>query len=100
MKAKATEGGVMVSVYVHPSARENKIDVEDGIEIRTREPAEKNRANMAVIKMLSRALGIPQGNISIVRGENSRVKEIYIMGVSLKELECSIVTADDAKFKV
>jgi hypothetical protein len=58
----------------------------DGIEIYTRAPPEGNRANIAVIKMLSKGLGIPQSNISIVRGATSRMKEVHITGMSPEEL--------------
>jgi uncharacterized protein (TIGR00251 family) len=87
MKVKVTTKGAIVSVYVHPSAKQDRIDTTDGIEIYTREPPKGNRANVAVIMMLSRTLGIPRREISIVRGATSKVKEIYIRGISPDKLE-------------
>jgi hypothetical protein len=87
VKVKTTAGGVIVTVYVRPSAKQDRIDTTDGIEIHTREPPEGNRANIAVIKMLSRVLGIPRSNISIVRGAMSRVKEVHIAGMGIEGLE-------------
>ena len=83
---KITKDGVIVSVYVRPSAKQDKINTKDGIEIYTREPPIGNKANVAVIKMLSSALGISRREISIVRGATSRVKEIYIRGISPDKL--------------
>ena len=95
VKVKVTRDGVIVQVYVHPSAKRDRIDTTDGIEIHTREPPEGNRANIAVIKMLSRTLRIPKNQISIIRGSTSRVKEIYITGVIPEELENLIHNGDN-----
>jgi uncharacterized protein (TIGR00251 family) len=81
MTVKVTGDGIITTVYVHPSARQDRVGTTDGIEIHTREPPEGNRANIAVIKMLSKRLKIPKNQISIVRGGTSRVKEIRIAGI-------------------
>lgn len=95
MKVKVTKDGVIVSVYIHPSAKQDRIDATDGIEIHTREPPKGNKANVSVIKMLSRVLGIPRGEISIVRGAVSRTKEIYIHGISPDKLECLMQSSNN-----
>jgi uncharacterized protein (TIGR00251 family) len=87
VRVKVTTDGVIISVYVRPSAKQDKIDTKDGIEICTREPPKGNRANIAVIKMLSKVLGIPPRKISIVRGAASRVKEIHVSGINQDRLE-------------
>lgn len=87
VKARYTKDGVIVSVHVHPSARNDGIDTTDGIVIHTRQPPRGNKANTAVIAMLSRALGIPRGNIAIVRGASSRNKEVHIRGLSPEGLD-------------
>jgi uncharacterized protein (TIGR00251 family) len=86
-KLRPTPNGVIVSVYVHPSAKKDWIEAAGEIEVYTREPAVDNRANVAVIKMLSKALGIPRRNISIIRGSTYRVKELHIAGVRPGQLE-------------
>jgi uncharacterized protein (TIGR00251 family) len=100
LKVKATTGGVIVSVYVRPSAKQDRIDTADGIEIYTREPPEGNRANIAVIKMLSKTLLIPRNQISIIRGTTSRVKEVYIVGLSSERFKSQLQNIDGAEFKV
>lgn len=82
LNLRSTPNGVLVSVYVRPSARRDGIEVTDEIVVHTREPAEDNRANLAVMKLLSKALGVPRSSVSIVRGTTSRVKELYISGVT------------------
>ena len=86
-KCKATARGVVVSIYVHPSAKKDLIETTDEIVAYTREPAEGNRANIAIVKLLSKGLGIPRSNISIIRGSTSRVKEIGISGITPDQLE-------------
>jgi hypothetical protein len=87
VKYKVTTDGVIITVYVYPSAKHDKIDTADGIEIHTREPPKGNSANFAVIKMLSKALDIPQREISIVRGATSRIKEIHVSGIRPDRLD-------------
>ncbi len=86
MKAKAVPNGVIISAHVHSSAKGERIEVDECIEVYTREPPKDNRANMAVIKMLSRALGVPRTQIRIVRGSTSRDKELLILGIDLGKL--------------
>jgi uncharacterized protein (TIGR00251 family) len=84
---RATQNGVIVPVYVHPSAKKDEIEVADEITVYTKEPAVDNRANIATIKALSKALNIPRSNVSILRGSTGRVKELYISGVSSVQIE-------------
>jgi len=95
VKVKVTKDGVIVSVYVHPSAKQDRIDTTDSIEIYTREPPKGNKANIAVIMMLSKVLGIPRREISIVRGAASRVKEIYIHSISPDKLKHLMQSGND-----
>jgi hypothetical protein len=87
LKYKAVAGGIIFPIYVHPSSKYESIRATDEIEVFTRAPAEGNKANIAVTKMLSKALDIPRKNITIIRGSASRTKEIYIAGMSPEMIE-------------
>jgi uncharacterized protein (TIGR00251 family) len=87
LKCRAVAGGIVFPIYVHPSSKDESIRATDEIEVFTRAPAEGNKANMAVIKMLSKALGIPRKNITIIRGSASRTKEIYIASMTPEIIE-------------
>jgi uncharacterized protein (TIGR00251 family) len=87
VRLKNTKDGVILSVYVHPSAKQDRIDTTEGIEIYTREPPKENKANYAIVKLLSKALGIPRQDISIIRGATSRAKEIHIHGINTDKLK-------------
>jgi hypothetical protein len=87
VKARTTADGVIFTVHVHPFAKGDMMDMTDGIEIYTREPPEGNKANIAVIKMLSKTLRVHRNRISIIRGATSRVKEVHIIGLGTEGLE-------------
>jgi len=90
LKLRATVGGTMAPVYVHPRAKDERIVANEEIEVYTREPAEGSRANTAVVRLLSDAIGVPRRNISIVRGSTSRLKEVHIAGLAPDRIEQSL----------
>jgi uncharacterized protein len=74
---------MIIRVKVKPGARAEKIEIltPDTLRIAVPAPAENNRANHALIKMLSRFLKIPPSDIIIARGRNSRQKLIELVGI-------------------
>lgn len=63
-------------VHVTPRASRDRIDALDGDTVRlsvTAAPAE-GAANAAVVKLLSKALGVPARDIVLVRGATARDK--------------------------
>lgn len=53
-------------------------DGEKTIKIRLRAVPEKNKANIELIKFLSKELKLPQENISIISGKTERLKLLKI----------------------
>lgn len=49
------------------------------IKIKVKEIPENGRANRAVVKLISKELGIPQKNIEIIRGGKSSTKTIGVI---------------------
>ena len=41
---------------------------------------DKGKANAAIIKLLSRTLGLPKSSVSIIAGETSRLKTLALAG--------------------
>ena len=41
---------------------------------------DKGKANSAVIKLLSKKLGLPKSSVSIIAGETSRLKTLALAG--------------------
>ena len=75
-----------LTVKVTPNAGENSISLppengSDGLSlVRVTATPENGKANAAVIKLLSKALGLPKTSLAIIRGGTSRTKVIAIPG--------------------
>lgn len=69
-----------LQVKVKPGSKKDRVEHKDGIYIiHTKEPARDNKANFAVIDLLSDYLDIPKRNISIKHGLKSKTKTICIV---------------------
>ncbi len=81
---REVEGGVVVSVKVQPNASKDRVVGEraDQIKIAVTVAPEKGKANKAVIKVLSKWLGIKSSDIQIVSGETLREKKVFIKNIN------------------
>ena len=59
-------------------------DGREELEVRVSAPPADGQANEAVVKLLSKKLGIPKSSVTIVGGETARHKRIVL---PLKEVE-------------
>ena len=92
IKLRAVEGGIIVSVKVQPNASKDRVVGEhaDQIKIAVTVAPEKGKANKAVIKILSKSLGVKSSDIQIVSGETSRDKKVFIKNIAEKDLYKSV----------
>ena len=82
-----------LSVRVRPAARSTRVsgprpDGAIGVEVAA--PAERGRANEAVVRLFADLLGCPRANISILRGETSRHKVVLVRGLSADRLASAL----------
>jgi uncharacterized protein (TIGR00251 family) len=86
-----------VEVRLRPSARRSGIEgFRDGIlHANVKEPPREGRANRALVSLMAEALGVPKGNVSIVRGLSSRDKVLAVSGLSSEELGAKLARASD-----
>ncbi len=71
----------MKSIIVKVSHGKRGIIEEEGfIRIYTMEPRENNRANLDVMKQISRYYDVPSTSIKIISGQRSRTKVVEIDG--------------------
>jgi len=70
----------IIDVKVIPKAKKSEIVgwENDQLKIRVTAAPEKGKANEEVVKLLSKKLGIPKRQITIVQGKTSRQKKIKI----------------------
>ena len=79
--------GLRLRLRVTPNASLDRIEgpetLSDGtavLRLRTRAVPENGRANAAVIALLARHLGVPKSAITLVAGDNARIKTIQVEG--------------------
>jgi len=79
-----TGTGARISLRVRPgAARSEIVDFAGGVlEVRVAAPPVKGKANKELIDVLSRALSVSRGHITIVSGHTSRNKVIAVEGLS------------------
>lgn len=64
-----------LAVRVTPGARSEGVVIEDGrVQVKVRTPPEDGKATAAVIALLATALGLPQREVTLLRGATSREK--------------------------
>ncbi len=75
--------GRIITVRVTPRASRNKVIADpDGradLRVMVTTVPEGGKANAAVIKLLSRALGVPKSRIELVRGGSGRDKQFRVV---------------------
>ena len=72
--------GAEIAVRVTPKASRDRILVEDdAIRVYVTTFPEDGKANKAVVKLLSKALGVPKTRLDLIRGATSRDKVFRIV---------------------
>jgi uncharacterized protein (TIGR00251 family) len=76
--------GILVDVQVVPRASRERIGPVHGdrLKVQLTAPPVDGAANEALRALLSRALGLPRGNVTIVRGVTGRKKTVRIAGTT------------------
>ncbi|MCW2986295.1 MAG: hypothetical protein JWR63_3865 [Conexibacter sp.] len=69
-------------VRLTPRADRDAIVADDGvIRVRVTAPPVGGQANMALVKLLAKALGVPRSRLTIVRGQSARDKLVRVEGL-------------------
>ena len=84
--------GVILSVQVVPGASKERIVSLYGqrLKVAVQAPPEKGKANKALVSVLARALDLKKGQLSIIRGETQRQKDVLVSSITLKDLEAKL----------
>lgn len=78
-----------VNVYVQPCASVDRIEGEHNamLKVRLSAPPERGKANKALIKLISKTLGIPKSGVTLIKGRTTRIKQLEISGISAEDIE-------------
>ena len=88
LKVQDTDGGVVFKVKVVPAGSRNQISgILDGmLKIKVTSPAEKGKANQALINFLAQMLNVKKNQLSIISGQTSRLKQIQVLSMPAETL--------------
>ena len=77
----------MIHVHAQPGAKRNAIAGEQSgrLKVAVVQPANDGKANQAIIALLAKQLKVAKSGCAIRRGQNSRLKLIYVAGLSRHE---------------
>ena len=94
---QACTGGVLVPVKVVPGASRTRIlgELDGFLRIAVAAPAQRGRANAALIACLAKWLGLRRRQISITTGATSARKTIAIEGVTADTVLALLASAAD-----
>jgi uncharacterized protein (TIGR00251 family) len=83
---KKTDFGYIIKIKAVPNSSVNKIvgEIDGALKIKLKAPAVEGAANKELIKFLSKKFKIPKADISIKKGETSKIKEIEISNPKLE----------------
>ena len=79
---KQTPTGIVLNLHCQPGAKLTKVvGLHDGcLKISLQAPALENKANEMLLAWLSKQLRVPQKQIQLLQGQNSRIKLVEIWG--------------------
>ncbi|MEZ0392371.1 MAG: DUF167 domain-containing protein [Pseudobdellovibrionaceae bacterium] len=80
---------MQISLYVQPGASKSEIVGihNELLKIKIKAPPVDGKANQEVIRFFSEILGVPKGQIDLLKGEKSREKRILIRSLSLSKIK-------------
>ncbi|MCL5292063.1 MAG: DUF167 domain-containing protein [Actinobacteria bacterium] len=95
MLARRYEGGSVIEVWLQPRASRASIvgPHERGLRVAVCSPPVGGRANDELLKLISKALDVPRGKVSIRSGAKSRNKLVYIEDIPPDVVEAKVLGA-------
>ena len=80
---------IRLAVRLTPRASREEVVGFEGktLRVRVTAPPVEGRANAALVRLLSRRLGVPRGAVRVVAGQTSRNKVVAVDGLDAAELQ-------------
>lgn len=81
---QSCENGLRLSLHIQPGASKSEFAgiFGNAIKLRIKAKAEDGEANKAVCAFLADFFHVPKTSVSIIRGQSSRTKTVFIAGKS------------------
>lgn len=83
---RADDGGVIIAVKVVPGASATRLAGrwENRAKITLAAPAEKGKANEALVAFLAKLLGVRKRDVQVIAGLATPLKSVRVAGISLE----------------
>lgn len=80
---KETPDGVVVSLRIVPRASKDEVRgvLGDALKIRLQAPPVEGKANEALVRFLSKTLGVPARDVCLLSGATGRAKRVLLRGL-------------------
>lgn len=91
--------GSVIGVRAQPGARKNSVLGEHNglLKVAVTAPADKGRANEALIELLAAAFGVKRSQVELIAGRTSREKKFLIRDTPVADLERKIAQVSAAR---
>ena len=85
--------GCILPVRAQPGARKTAIlgEYNGSLKIAVMAPADRGRANRALLEVLHEALGLKRSQVELLSGETGREKRFLIRGINRTELQTKLI---------
>jgi uncharacterized protein (TIGR00251 family) len=95
IRLTSSDGGVRLAIKVVPGASRDRIvgELGDALKIAVKKPPQDGAANRAVVQLIATGLGLPEANVTIVRGHGNPRKEVLVAGLTVAELAARLADA-------
>lgn len=84
-----TPKGILLRIHAQPKASRSEVSGVHGdrLKIRIAAPPVDGEANEELIRFLKKKLGIPSSQLSLVRGQSSKMKDVLCAGMTSAQIE-------------
>ena len=95
IQLQQVDGGVLLPVRAHASARRSELRGEQGgcLRVAATQAPEKGRANKAICILVARALGLRKSQVHVTAGATSSTKKLLIQGIEASQLQLQLAEA-------
>ena len=92
----ATRNGVVIDVRVIPRAAKSGIAGarDNALLVRVNAPPVEGAANQELIAVIARVMDVPRSAVSILAGDRSRNKRVFVAGLTREDAQARAVAHD------
>ena len=88
IRLESTPQGTLIAIRAQPGAKRNTLlgEHDGALRVAVTAAPDKGKANEAIAKVLSEAIGRPKSAVELVSGQASRQKKFLLVGLEISEV--------------